>query len=214
MAPKRTVAKKENDSKASDGGSNSNQQPSGDRVIAVTAAEGYTGSAVLELLASDRFKGSYSKLVGLTFGEPKEDVKEILQEAGVETMMVDEIDEKMIKELGVDTLCLIPPANKVRQLARLCCYGLGLAAKQTLTLWGDRRVAAQEKMSLVKQILTLGKKAKSVQNVVLVSSAGADYAERDKQPRLREFIDLEVRRSVRPGVRSFSDYEARLCWLL
>lgn len=52
---------------------------------------------------------------------------------------------------------------------------------------------AQEKMALVKQILTLGKKAKSVQNVVLVSSAGADYAERDKQPRLREFIDLEVR---------------------
>jgi hypothetical protein len=48
-------------------------------------------------------------------------------------------------------------------------------------------------MALVKQILTLGKKAKSVQNVVLVSSAGADYAERDKQPRLREFIDLEVR---------------------
>jgi len=26
-----------------------------------------------------------------------------------------------------------------------------------------------------------------------VSSAGCDYAERDKQPHLREFIDLEVR---------------------
>lgn len=167
MAPKKTVAKKEEDgsnsnNKASSGsgGANSNKSAA-DRVIAVTAAEGYTGSALLELLASDQFKGSYSKLVGLTFGEPKDDVKAILEDAGIETMMVDEIDEKMIKQLGVDTLCLIPPANK-------------------------------EKMALVKQILTLGKKAKSVQNVVLVSSAGADYAERDKQPRLREFIDLEV----------------------
>ncbi|GAA5992201.1 hypothetical protein JCM10908_001816 [Rhodotorula pacifica] len=160
MAPKRTAAKKEESSNnnASSGSSNPTKS---DRVIAVTAAEGYTGSALLELLASDQFRGSYSKLMGLTFGEPKDDVKTILEESGIETMMVDEIDEKMIKDLGVDTLCLIPPANK-------------------------------DKMALVKQILTLGKKAKSVQNVVFVSSAGADYAERDKQPRLREFIDLEV----------------------
>lgn len=52
-------------------------------------------------------------------------------------------------------------------------------------------------MELVKHVLELGKKAKSVQNMVLVSSAGADYAERDKQPRLREFIDLEVRTGSR-----------------
>lgn len=118
MAPKKTVAKKEEESnnKASSGsGANSNKS-SADRVIAVTAAEGYTGSALLELLASDQFKGSYSKLIGLTFGEPKDDVKAILEDAGIETMMVDEIDEKMIKELGVDTLCLIPPANKVREV--------------------------------------------------------------------------------------------------
>ena len=122
MAPKKTVAKKEEDgsnsnNKASSGsgGANSNKSAA-DRVIAVTAAEGYTGSALLELLASDQFKGSYSKLVGLTFGEPKDDVKAILEDAGIETMMVDEIDEKMIKQLGVDTLCLIPPANKVRRV--------------------------------------------------------------------------------------------------
>ena len=46
-------------------------------------------------------------------------------------------------------------------------------------------------MALVKQILTLGKKAKSVQNVVLVSSAGADYAERD----LPRAIEAVLRRS-------------------
>lgn len=119
MAPKKTVAKKEEDGSNSkntaSSGSNSNKSAA-DRVIAVTAAEGYTGSALLELLASDQFKNSYSKLVGLTFGEPKEDVKAILEDAGIETMMVDEIDDKMIKELGVDTLCIIPPANKVRRV--------------------------------------------------------------------------------------------------
>lgn len=122
MAPKKTVAKKEEDgsnshNKASSGSGAANSNKSAaDRVIAVTAAEGYTGSALLELLASDQFKGSSSKLVGLTFGEPKDDVKAILEDAGIETMMVDEIDEKMIKQLGVDTLCLIPPANKVRRV--------------------------------------------------------------------------------------------------
>lgn len=31
-----------------------------------------------------------------------------------------------------------------------------------------------------------------MKNLIFLSSAGADYAERDKQPRLREFIDLET----------------------
>ncbi|POY75876.1 hypothetical protein BMF94_0959 [Rhodotorula taiwanensis] len=158
MAPKKVVANSEQteNPQAKSGGDTKSE-----RVIAVSAAEGYTGSALLELLASDQFKDGYAKLVGLTFGEPKEDTKAILEETGVETMMVDKVDENKLKELGVDTLCLIPPASK-------------------------------EKMELVKHVLELGKKAKSVQNMVLVSSAGADYAERDKQPRLREFIDLEV----------------------
>ena len=36
------------------------------------------------------------------------------------------------------------------------------------------------------------RKAQTVQNLVLLSSAGCDFAERDAQPRLREFIDLEA----------------------
>lgn len=110
MAPKKVVANSEQteNPQAKSGGDTKSE-----RVIAVSAAEGYTGSALLELLASDQFKDGYAKLVGLTFGEPKEDTKAILEETGVETMMVDKVDENKLKELGVDTLCLIPPASKV-----------------------------------------------------------------------------------------------------
>ncbi|BGO94927.1 hypothetical protein NBRC10512_000603 [Rhodotorula toruloides] len=154
MAPKKV-------SKAQAKSESSNNSSSG-RVLAITAVDGFTGSAVLELLMSDNsYKGKITKIIGLTFGEPKEDTKAVLDEYGVETALVDEMDEDKLKELGVDTLCLIPPARK-------------------------------DKAKLVKQILELGKKSKSVKNLVFLSSAGCDYAERDKQPHLREFIDLEV----------------------
>lgn len=51
----------------------------------------------------------------------------------------------------------------------------------------------QEKTKAVKQVLDLAKQVKTVQNLVLLSSAGCDYADAKKQPHLREFIDLEVR---------------------
>jgi hypothetical protein len=38
----------------------------------------------------------------------------------------------------------------------------------------------------------MAKKAKTVTNLVLLSSAGCDYAEKHKQPRLREFIEIET----------------------
>ncbi|GAA5911274.1 hypothetical protein JCM8208_004315 [Rhodotorula glutinis] len=132
------------------------------RVIAVTAVDGHTGSSLVELLLSDpEFDGKFAKVVGLTFGEPGPDAKDILDEYNVETMPADSLDDSKLKEVGVDTLCLIPPARK-------------------------------DKLDLVKQVLDVGKKAKNVKNLVFVSSAGCDYAERDKQPHLREFIDLEV----------------------
>lgn len=107
MAPKKV-------SKAQAKSESSNNSSSG-RVLAITAVDGFTGSAVLELLMSDSsYKGKITKIIGLTFGEPKEDTKAVLDEYGVETALVDEMDEDKLKELGVDTLCLIPPARKVR----------------------------------------------------------------------------------------------------
>ncbi|CEQ39420.1 SPOSA6832_00949, partial [Sporobolomyces salmonicolor] len=140
--------------------------PSSARKIAITAAEGYTGSAVIELLLTDgNYKGKFSSLVGLTFGaDGASEGSGVLSELGVETVDVLDADEaaleKTLKDLGIDTLLLVPPARK-------------------------------DKTKLVKKVLSAGKATKSVQNVVFLSSAGADYAERDRQPRLREFIDLE-----------------------
>ncbi|TNY17473.1 hypothetical protein DMC30DRAFT_106421 [Rhodotorula diobovata] len=149
-------------SKATSSAKSKGSSTKSQRVVAITAVDGHTGSSLVELLLSDSdFDGKFAKVVGLTFGEPGPDAKDILDEYQVETMPVDGMDEDKLKELGVDTLCLIPPASK-------------------------------DKLALVKQVLELGKKAKSVKNLVFVSSAGCDYAERDKQPHLREFIDLEV----------------------
>jgi len=52
--------------------------------------------------------------------------------------------------------------------------------------------ARNDKAKIAKTLLEAAGKARCVTHLVFLSSAGADYAERDKQPRLREFIDLEA----------------------
>jgi nucleoside-diphosphate-sugar epimerase len=52
-------------------------------------------------------------------------------------------------------------------------------------------VQLQDKIEITKTLLEAAKKAKTVQNLVFLSSAECDYAEEGKQPRLREFIELE-----------------------
>jgi hypothetical protein len=50
--------------------------------------------------------------------------------------------------------------------------------------------AHKEKFDITVELINATKKA-NVPNVLFISSAGCDVAERDKQPQLREFIDLE-----------------------
>jgi hypothetical protein len=50
--------------------------------------------------------------------------------------------------------------------------------------------ATKEKFEITMELVSAAKKA-GVQNVCLISSAGADLATREKQPRLREFIEIE-----------------------
>jgi len=52
--------------------------------------------------------------------------------------------------------------------------------------------ATKDKFKIVEEVVSAAGKLKSVQNVVLLSSAGCDVAERDKQPGLRQFIDMEA----------------------
>ncbi|EKM57245.1 uncharacterized protein PHACADRAFT_142468 [Phanerochaete carnosa HHB-10118-sp] len=51
--------------------------------------------------------------------------------------------------------------------------------------------ARKDKAKITRTLLEAAKKAKTVTNMVFLSSAGCDYAERGRQPRIREFIDLE-----------------------
>lgn len=50
--------------------------------------------------------------------------------------------------------------------------------------------AHQNKFDITTELVAAGKEAE-VPNVCLISSAGADMADAKKQPRLREFIDIE-----------------------
>ncbi|GLA08675.1 hypothetical protein AnigIFM60653_010471 [Aspergillus niger] len=51
--------------------------------------------------------------------------------------------------------------------------------------------AHQDKFNITVELIEAAKKA-NIPNVCFISSAGCDLAERDRQPRLREFIDLEA----------------------
>jgi nucleoside-diphosphate-sugar epimerase len=134
------------------------------RKVCVTAADGNTGFALIELLLTHSdFKKGVDAVVGLTLHPSSAKAKElgklganiIAHKHGHEREMV-----KTLKEAGCDTLCLIPPTHA-------------------------------EKYDIVVELINASKKA-NVQNVLFISSAGSDLAERDQQPRLREFIDLET----------------------
>lgn len=51
--------------------------------------------------------------------------------------------------------------------------------------------AHESKVKLAVEMIKATREA-GIQNTVLLSSAGADLAERDQQPHLREFIDIEA----------------------
>ena len=48
----------------------------------------------------------------------------------------------------------------------------------------------KDKFDITMELVAAGKKA-GVPNICLISSTGADMADAKKQPRLREFIDIE-----------------------
>ncbi|KAL3954171.1 hypothetical protein ACCO45_012127 [Purpureocillium lilacinum] len=50
--------------------------------------------------------------------------------------------------------------------------------------------AHYDKFDIYVELVEAAKRA-AIPNVLLISSAGCDYADTTKQPRLREFIDLE-----------------------
>ncbi|KAI0768671.1 hypothetical protein BD413DRAFT_629364 [Trametes elegans] len=148
--------------RGSNGEEKSNGSKKSSRKILITAGEGQTGRLIIDLLAND--DDYVNKYDELTALVFSEQAKSVLDEYNsVKTIIYDPKDEEMlVKSMSQVDTCLLIPP------------------------------ARKDKAKITRTLLEAAKKAQTVQNLVLLSSAGADYAERDAQPRLREFIDLEA----------------------
>lgn len=134
------------------------------RNICITSIEGQTGFLIAELLLTDeKFKSQLDSVTGLTLDPSSPKAKEL------ETLGATVVAHKPGRERDV-----------VAALKKTGCDTICLVPP-----------ARRDKFDIAAELTTAAKKA-GVQNVLLISAAGCDYAERDRQPRLREFVDLEA----------------------
>lgn len=134
------------------------------RKVCITAADGETGFLIAELLLTDdAFKKQIDSLVGLTLHPTSAKSKEL-------------------GKLGATVVPHKPGREKemVKVLQQTGCDTICLIPP-----------AHKDKTDITLELINAAKKAK-LQNVLFISAAGCDIAERNKQPRLREFIDLET----------------------
>jgi len=134
------------------------------RKIAITAVDGHTGFTLAELLLTDpNLFEKFESVTGLSLHPNAPNCKE-LKELGAHIVphkpgrVRDMVG--LLKEIGADAICLIPPAHK-------------------------------EKHDVTVELIEATKKA-NIPNILFLSSVGCDLADKEKQPRLREFIDLET----------------------
>jgi uncharacterized protein YbjT (DUF2867 family) len=134
------------------------------RNLCITAVDGHTGFAIAELLLTNNdFMKHIDSVTGLTLHPGAESVKELA-------------------EMGAKIIPHKP--GRVKDMVRT----LQDSGADTLCLIPP---AHKHKFDLTTELIEAAKKA-NVPNVCFISSAGCDLAERDRQPRLREFIDLEA----------------------
>jgi hypothetical protein len=134
------------------------------RNICVTSVEGNTGFLITQLLLTDAaFKKGASKVTGLTLNPASQCCKEL-------------------EKLGA-TIAQHKP-GRVRDTVQV----LETTKADTLMLIPP---ANANKIDITLEIIEAAKRV-NIANVCLLSAAGCDVADRDVQPRLREFIDLEV----------------------
>ncbi|KAF5001314.1 hypothetical protein FDECE_10998 [Fusarium decemcellulare] len=133
------------------------------RNVCITAVDGHTGFLIAELVLKHRdFSRKVNSVVGLTL-HPDSD------------------RAKQLKELGATIVQHDPGRLRIvtRTLKDINCDTICLVPP-----------AHPDKFEICEELATAAKRA-DIPNVCLISSAGCDYAERERQPRLREFIDLE-----------------------
>lgn len=134
------------------------------RKICVSAVDGRTGFAIAELILQHReFSRKVDSVVGLALDPKSERANEL-------------------KDLGAVIVHHVP--GRVKDMVK-CLKDTGA---DTICVVAP---AHPNKFDICVELVNAAKKAQ-VTNVCLISSAGCDYADPKRQPRLREFIDLEA----------------------
>jgi hypothetical protein len=133
------------------------------RNICITAIEGQTGFLIADLLLSEQFESEIDSIVGLALN-PQDPKATELQSRGVKIVEHKPGRERNVVQVLKDTGC------------------------DTICLIPPAR---KDKMEIARELVNATKRA-GIPNVCLISSAGCDYADRERHPRLREFIELEA----------------------
>ncbi|KAE9377468.1 putative NmrA-like family domain-containing protein [Stipitochalara longipes BDJ] len=133
------------------------------RNLCITAVDGQTGHLIAELLLTDpHFSNKIDKIIGLSLDPQSPKCKEL-------------------SELGVEIIHHVPGSSK--KIVNSLKSG-GVDAICVIP------PAHTDKYEITLELVAAAKTA-GVPNVCLLSSAGADLADAKKQPRLREFIEIE-----------------------
>jgi hypothetical protein len=134
------------------------------RNICITAVDGHTGFTITELLlTNDNFKKKIGTVVGLTLKPHHAHCKELAK-------------------MGAKIIAHKP--GKLREMAK----SLKETQADTLCLIPP---AHKDKFDITVELIEAAKKA-GIPNTCMISTAGCDVAEADKQPHLRSFIQLET----------------------
>jgi hypothetical protein len=135
------------------------------RHLGITAVDGHTGFLIAELiLTDDTFKRAIGSVTGLALNPKSDNCKELTN-------------------LGAKIIPHKP--GRVKDMVRT----LKEAHIDAICLIPP---AHRDKFDITVELIEAAEQA-GIPNICFLSSAGCDLAERDKQPRLREFIDLESR---------------------
>lgn len=136
---------------------------SNERIICITAIDGQTGFLIAELLLTNPdFKSKFSNITGLS-------------------LQPDSPKCAALAKLGAEIIPHVP--GRVREMVKV----LKQSKADTICLIPPTH---HEKYDITMELIEAAKKA-GIPNVCLISSAGADMADENKQPRLREFIKIE-----------------------
>ncbi|GJN78620.1 hypothetical protein PLIIFM63780_002129 [Purpureocillium lilacinum] len=133
------------------------------RKVCITAVDGHTGFAIAELILQHKeLSRKVDSVAGLAIDPKSEHAQEL-------------------KSLGAIIVQHKP--GRVRDMS-ITLEEMGC---DTICLVPP---AHHDKLDICVELVEAAKRA-AIPNVLLISSAGCDYADTAKQPRLREFIDLE-----------------------